>query len=98
MVMFDLPVKTKPQRKEATSFRLLLLDLGFVMVQLSVYTKFLPAGGGLALPVKAIRTNLPRGGMVRILTMTDHQWAQAIRFSNGEPETEDEEPDLLTLF
>jgi CRISPR-associated protein Cas2 len=96
--MFDLPVKTKPQRQEATQFRLLLLDLGFVMVQLSVYTKFLPVGGGLALPVKSIKSNLPPGGKVRVFTMTDHQWAQALRFSNGEPEVEPEQPELLTLF
>jgi len=29
LLMFDLPVVTKDQRKEATKFRLYLLDLGF---------------------------------------------------------------------
>ena len=36
VVMFDLPVATKEQRKEATRFRHLLLDEGFWMLQYSV--------------------------------------------------------------
>lgn len=36
LVMFDLPVETKKQRREATRFRNDLLDWGFCMVQLSV--------------------------------------------------------------
>ena len=35
--MFDLPVLTAPQRREATRFRKFLLDRGFSMVQFSVY-------------------------------------------------------------
>ena len=34
---FDLPVKTKAERKAATQFRKLLLGDGFNMLQLSVY-------------------------------------------------------------
>ena len=33
IVMFDLPVKTKKQSKEATAFRNFLLKDGFYMVQ-----------------------------------------------------------------
>ncbi len=40
MVMFDLPVTEKEQRKEATYFRNRLLDLGFEMIQFSVYMRF----------------------------------------------------------
>ncbi len=40
MVLFDLPVITKRQRKRATKFRNDLLDLGFEMAQYSVYLKF----------------------------------------------------------
>ena len=38
-VMFDLPVNTKKQRKKATGFRNGLLDLGFEMIQFSVYQR-----------------------------------------------------------
>lgn len=39
LVMFDLPVKTKQQRRQATQFRNFLVRDGFHMVQLSVYAR-----------------------------------------------------------
>lgn len=42
MVMFDLPVKTTRQRREAMRFRNLLLDMGYGMVQYSVYARYTP--------------------------------------------------------
>ena len=39
MVLFDLPVIEKKERKAATDFRNFLLDNGFSMVQYSIYTK-----------------------------------------------------------
>ena len=38
-VMFDLPVETKAQRREATRFRKDLLKDGFTMHQFSVYIR-----------------------------------------------------------
>ena len=38
--MFDLPVLTKQERKDANRFRKFLLDQGFDMCQLSVYLRF----------------------------------------------------------
>ena len=40
IVMFDLPVTTKLERKAASDFRLALLDMGFLRSQYSVYAKF----------------------------------------------------------
>ena len=40
VVMFDLPVVEKAERKAATDFRNTLLDLGFEMSQFSVYMRF----------------------------------------------------------
>ena len=42
LVMFDLPVKTKRQRHAATVFRNMLLDMGYGMVQYSVYVRYTP--------------------------------------------------------
>ena len=39
IVMFDLPVVEKAERKAATDFRNALLDMGFEMSQFSVYLK-----------------------------------------------------------
>ena len=40
MVLFDLPVLTKQERKDANRFRKFLLDQGFDMCQFSVYLRF----------------------------------------------------------
>ena len=84
LVMFDLPVKTKRQRHAATVFRNMLLDMGYGMVQYSVYVRYTPTQSG--------------NGLVRILHISDHQWSTAARFSSGKREIEEETPDFLTLF
>ena len=98
LVMFDLPVKTKRQRRDATEFRNMLLDMGYSMVQFSVYVRYTPTQAGNRSTVKAIKENLPARGSVRILHISDHQWSSALRFSSRKRETENETPSLLTLF
>lgn len=67
LVMFDLPVKTKRQRHAATVFRNMLLDMGYGMVQYSVYVRYTPTQSGNRATVKMIKDNLPANGLVRIL-------------------------------
>lgn len=98
LVMFDLPVKTKQQRSAATEFRNMLLDMGYSMVQYSVYARYTPTQAGNRATVKAIKAALPERGYVRVLHISDHQWASALRYVNLEPEDEVETPELFTLF
>ena len=39
IVFFDLPVKTKNERREATRFRNFLMNDGYHMLQFSVYAR-----------------------------------------------------------
>jgi CRISPR-associated protein Cas2 len=39
IVLFDLPTDTKEERYQATRFRNRLLDLGYLMLQYSVYAR-----------------------------------------------------------
>ncbi|MDO5721974.1 MAG: CRISPR-associated endonuclease Cas2 [Actinomycetaceae bacterium] len=98
MVMFDVPVKTKEQRRHATRFRNLLMDMGFGRVQYSVYVRYKPAGGSSVRALRIIRSNIPPGGKVRILFLTDQQWASSKRFQGVEQETRDETPEQLVFF
>lgn len=98
VVMFDLPVKEAVQRRAASAFRLHLLDLGFLMTQLSVYSRYSPTSAGMASAAGSIRDHLPDGGEVRIFRLSDLQWSQAQRFSNGEPADPGDAPDDFTLF
>lgn len=98
VVMFDLPVKTKQQRRAATQFRNCLQDLGFCMAQFSVYVQYLPLAARVANIVKEVKKELPSGGDIRILSVTDQQWAKAIRFSNSKQTENEETPPQLAIF
>ncbi|MCX7492878.1 CRISPR-associated endonuclease Cas2 [Corynebacterium sp. P6129] len=96
--MFDLPVKTKTQRSAATRFRNELLDIGFCMAQLSVYVQYLPLAARLSQIATRVKAALPPGGDVRILSITDKQWAKALRFSSAAAVKQEEQPSQLTIF
>jgi CRISPR-associated protein Cas2 len=98
MVMFDLPVKSKPQRSAATQFRNLLLDQGYQMAQYSVYVRFSPNQHTLLPTVRRIKANVPDGGEVRVLTVTDHQWSTALRFFNNHLVDQEDMPVQLAIF
>jgi CRISPR-associated protein Cas2 len=80
LVMFDLPVVEKKERKEATQFRNSLLDLGFDMVQFSVYMRCCVSRERADALTKKVRQVLPSGGKVSILFFTDKQYANMINF------------------
>jgi CRISPR-associated protein Cas2 len=98
MVMFDLPVKTKSQRQEATAFRNMLLDLGFQMAQLSVYIRYSPSAHSILPTVSNIKKSVPDGGEVRIVFITDHQWAKSLRVTSAVATQPEERPLQLTIF
>lgn len=74
-VMFDLPVQTKTDRKEATRFRKALEKDGFMMHQWSVYVRHCASLESGKLHIKRIRSFVPDKGKVSILTITDKQYS-----------------------
>lgn len=98
VVMFDLPVKTKADRHAYQVFRQYLLDIGFSLVQFSVYARYSPSGRLSTRLVKGIKLKLPPGGEVRLFHITDHQWATALRFFNSQEVQPEAEPPQLLLF
>ncbi|MBL9154144.1 MAG: CRISPR-associated endonuclease Cas2 [Verrucomicrobiales bacterium] len=83
LVMFDLPVLTKAQRRAATDFRKALLDDGFFMVQFSIYTRACPDLDRMEKHASRIQKIIPRAGNVRALFLTDAQWTRGICISGG---------------
>lgn len=79
-VMFDLPVGTKMERKQATRFRNNLLDLGFEMSQFSVYLKYCSSGEKAKVVSHKIPPLLPPGGKVDVLCITDKQFSNMRRY------------------
>lgn len=98
MVLFDLPVGTKAERKRATGFRNFLLDQGFEMAQFSVYVKFCPTREGADAQAREVERNLPKAGKVSILFFTDKQYENCITFTGLDRRPATGKPTQLALF
>ena len=97
-VMFDLPVGTRKERKQATKFRNDLLELGFEMSQFSVYLKYCASSEKSQAVCEKIHPNIPPGGRVDILTITDKQFGNMQRFVAKVPIEKECKPKQLSLF
>ena len=74
LVFFDLPVKTKPQRRKATQFRNFLIKDGYYMVQFSVYARVCNGNYMVELHKKRLKANVPDDGSIRVLVITEKQY------------------------
>lgn len=75
MVFFDLPVSTKKKRKEYARFRKFLINDGFVMLQFSVYARTVRNNDDAKKHCKSIENCIPPEGSVRVLVVTEKQYA-----------------------
>lgn len=98
LVMFDLPVTQKDERKEAAEFRNYLLDLGFEMAQFSVYMRFFASAKQIETCCQRICAALPKGGKVNIMQFTDKQYEKIISFYGQVRQPEKSSPDQFELF
>ena len=98
MVLFDLPVVEKDDRKAATTFRNFLLDNGFSMIQYSIYTKIVSGKDCCTRIYNEIENNLPPDGNVDILSITDRQYENIISFSHKETKNRKNPSKQLLLF
>ena len=98
VVMFDLPVVEKKERKAATNFRNTLLDLGFEMAQFSVYLRFCTSQAQADVLAKRIEYALPENGKVNILFFTDKQYERVITFHGKSKQPPVKAPEQFDLF
>lgn len=98
LVMFDLPVVEKAERKAATDFRNALLDMGFEMSQFSVYLRFCTSPAQVDTYCKRVEEALPTGGKVNILQFTDRQYERIVSYYGKARQPGTKSPDQFTLF
>lgn len=98
MVIFDLPVGTKRERRAATRFRNFLLDQGFSMSQFSVYMRFCGGKDQAEAHAKRITRSLPKTGLVQILNFTDKQYENIISFDGRTRAPKNQNPQQYALF
>lgn len=98
MVLFDLPVIEKKERKEASDFRFFLLNNGFFMSQYSIYLKVLSGRDACEKYYRLIEKNLPNQGKVDILTITDRQYENIKSFIGKTSDQKKNPSQQLLLF
>lgn len=98
LVMFDLPVKTKEQTRRANQYRNLLKDRGFDRIQLSVYCKYYLNSNSTERDLGSLKMNVPVGGQVRVLKISDIQWASTIMFMGPKKKKPEAPPEQLMIF
>lgn len=76
LVFFDLPVKTKKDRRCYTLFRKFLIEKGFFMLQYSIYSKILFNRDQASHIKDAIKRNVPENGNIRIMLITEKQYSR----------------------
>jgi CRISPR-associated protein Cas2 len=98
VVLFDLPVGTKKERKAATAFRHKLLDLGFEMTQYSVYLRFCAGKEQAESYERRIEQAMPGAGKVHIMALTDKQYENIRTFRGRKREQSPKNPEQFALF
>lgn len=98
IVMFDLPVSEPAERKVAHDFRVRLLDEGFEMAQFSVYFRYCIGQPQAEALIRRVTTDLPEGGKIDILFITDKQYERIQSYQQGRPETPRKNPEQFVLL
>lgn len=98
VVLFDLPVGTKKERKAANSFRFKLLDLGFEMTQFSVYLRYCAGKEQAQSYERKIERFMPSSGKVHIMAITDKQYENIRTYRGRKREQSPENPNQFALF
>lgn len=98
MLIFDLPVVEYEERRSYQLFREYLLDQGFEMAQYSVYLRHCSGKEQYDALAKRIQINLPPAGKVYLLSFTDKQYENMIRFLSQELQPRQKNPEQLLLL
>lgn len=77
-VMFDLPVLTKKEKKDAATFKKSLEKDGFVMHQFSVYMRYCASLESAQVHIKRVKSLMPEKGHVSIMSITDKQYSNIV--------------------
>lgn len=98
VAMFDLPVETKDNRRDYARFRKTLSKDGFMMLQFSVYARYIPSEEAAEAHRRTVKSAIPPLGEVRLVALTDHQFAKMEVFHGRKPREPEEPPKQIMLF
>lgn len=96
LVFFDLPVKTKYERRQATQFRNFLIKDGFYMIQFSLYGRICNTVESAELHKVRVSLQVPKSGSVRAMIVTEKQYA-SMSILSGEQKKKEKRIDSQQL-
>lgn len=89
LVLFDLPVTSKKDRRAYTVFRRFLIGDGYDMVQFSVYSRIAQNHDDAKKHIERLSKNLPPKGSFRVLQVTEKQYNAILIMVGDRTATED---------
>lgn len=89
ILFFDLPMQTKQEVRIYTRFRKYLIKSGFNMLQFSVYSKIFNNVDSANKYMKIIKKNVPTQGQIRIMIVTEKQYADIEIIIGGKSKQEE---------
>jgi CRISPR-associated protein Cas2 len=96
--MFDLPVLTRENRRQAARFRKDLLARGFQMLQLSVYARYCSGDEIAARYREMVHNFLPEHGQVRLMSVTEVQFGKMQVYFGKTVAHAEQKPKQFLLF
>ena len=97
-VFFDLPTKTKTERRHAAQFRKALEKDGFTMMQYSVYVRHCASKENMQVHINRVRRSMPPAGFTSILSVTDKQYGDILNFWGKSERAKPDMPQQLEFF
>lgn len=98
LVMYDLPVQTQTDVRNANSFRKKLTKSGMEMFQLSCYSRHCFSHDALDALKQKIRSALPPRGIVCMFALTDRQYNEIELYDGRCRIATPYPPEQLSLF
>jgi CRISPR-associated protein Cas2 len=88
LVFFDLPMVNAAEKRAYNRFRRFLLNDGYDMLQYSVYGRIVYGRDAEQKHLQRLSNNLPSEGSIRLLTVTEKQYA-SMRLLLGKPKVQE---------
>jgi len=98
IVMFDLPVDDREDKRNYREFRKQLLKRGYLQLQYSVYARPCHSDENAQVHRDRIKKYLPPRGQVRIAMFTDKQFGRMELFYGQTSSKVENQPEQLSFF
>ena len=89
VLFFDLPVKTKEDRRNYARFTKYLIQNGYLMMQYSVYCKLFANRDAAIKHINILHKNIPSKGQIRIMVVTEKQYSKIEIILGGKSKQEE---------